>query len=90
MGACAKLSPRYCGSFEILDRVGPIAYRITIPPIVKAHNVFLVSLLNKYVHDSNHIIDWSMIQVKVEGEFLLEPQCIIVIKETPLNNKTIS
>jgi hypothetical protein len=57
MGSCAKMAPRYCGSFEDLDRVGPIAYRLAIPPTVKAHNVFHVSLLKKYVHDSNHIID---------------------------------
>jgi hypothetical protein len=58
MGACAKFSPRYCGPFEILDRVGPIAYRLASPPTIKAHNVFHASLLKKYVHDANHIIDW--------------------------------
>jgi hypothetical protein len=56
MGACAKLAPQYCGPFEALDRVGHVAYRITLPPIVKAHTVFHVSLLNKYVYDDNHII----------------------------------
>jgi hypothetical protein len=57
MGSCAKMEPWYCGVFEILDRVGPEAYRITLPPIGKAHNIFHVSLLKKYIHDSNHIID---------------------------------
>jgi hypothetical protein len=61
MGACAKLAPQYCGPFEVLDRVGLIPYRLSLPPKVKAYNVFHVSLLKKYVHDSNHIIDWSVI-----------------------------
>jgi hypothetical protein len=90
MGACAKLAPRYCGPFEVLDRVGPVAYRLALPPTVKAHNVFHVSLLKRYVHDSNHIIDWSVIQVEPEGEFLPEPQCILDRKETPLRNRTIA
>jgi hypothetical protein len=67
MEACAKMTPWYCGPFEVLDRMGPVAYRLEIPPTVKAHNVFHVSLLKKYVHDSNHIIDRSVIQVEPKG-----------------------
>jgi hypothetical protein len=43
MGACAKLEPQCCGPFEVLDRVGPVAYKLALPPTVKAHNVFHVS-----------------------------------------------
>jgi hypothetical protein len=42
MGACDKLAPWYCGPFEVLDRVGPVVYRLALPPIVKSHNVFHV------------------------------------------------
>jgi hypothetical protein len=90
MGACAKLVPQYSGPFEVLDRVVPVAYQLELPPIVKEHNGFHVSLLKRYVHDANHIIDWSMIQVEPEGVFLLEPQCILDRKETPLWNRTIA
>jgi hypothetical protein len=67
MGNCAKLAPQFCGPFEIVDRVGPVAYRLVLPPTVKTHNILHVSLLKKYVHDSNHIIDWFVIQVELEG-----------------------
>ena len=67
LGSCAKLSPRYCGSFEVLERIGPIAYRPTFPASTRAHNVFHVSLLKKYVHDPNHVKNWDVIQVEPEG-----------------------
>ena len=56
LGTCAKLSPRYCGSFEVLERIGPVAYRIAFLASTRAHNVFHVSLLKKYVHDPNHVM----------------------------------
>ena len=51
LGSCAKLSPRYCGPFEVFERIWLVAYRLAFPASTRAHNVFHVSLLKKYVHD---------------------------------------
>jgi hypothetical protein len=64
-----KLVARFCGPFEILDRIGPVAYILALPTYMNVHNVFHVSLLNKYVHDPNHVIYWHLIQVEREGDF---------------------
>ena len=89
-GSCAKLAPRYCGPFEVLERVGPVAYKLALPLHVKVHDVFHVSLLKKYVHDASHIIDWNVIQVEPEGEFLLEPLQILEREEIELRNQTVA
>ena len=41
-----KLSPRFIGPFEILERVGVVAYKIALPPnLAIVHNVFHISML---------------------------------------------
>ena len=45
-GKKGKLSPRFIGPYEIMKRIGPVAYRLAIPPeLAKLHNVFHVSML---------------------------------------------
>jgi hypothetical protein len=61
LGSYPKLAARYCGSFEILEKMGPIAYMLALPKSMHIHNVFHVSLLKKYVHDANDVIDWNVI-----------------------------
>ena len=60
LGSCSKLSPRYYWPFEVLERIGPVAYRLAFLASTRAHNVFHVSLLKKYVHDPNHVINWDV------------------------------
>ena len=60
-----KLTPRFIGPFQILKRVGPVAYQIALPPsLSNLHNVFHVSQLHKYIHDPSHVIEWDDVQVK--------------------------
>jgi hypothetical protein len=61
LGSFLKLAVGYCGSFEYLEKIGPIAYMLALPASMRIHNVFHVSLLNKYIHDPNYVIDWTMI-----------------------------
>ena len=53
----AKLAPQFCEPFEILDRIGLVAYRIALLANMRYHNKFHVSLLKGYVHGLNHIVD---------------------------------
>lgn len=65
-GESGKLSPRFIGPFEILQRIGEVAYRSALPPQLSGiHNVFHVSMLRKYEPDPSHVIDvevygWSV------------------------------
>ena len=56
---------------------------------MRAHNVFHVSLLKKYVHDPNHVVDWNVVQMEPEGEFQVEPMRILNHREIMLQNRVI-
>ena len=72
LGSFTKMAAIFCGPFEIIDIIGPVAYMLAFPASMNVHNVFHVSILNKYVHDPNHVIDWHLIQVETEGDFQVQ------------------
>ena len=58
-GKRGKLALRYIGPFEVLERVGTVAYQLALPSSLSGvHDVFHVSMLRKYTQDSAHIVDW--------------------------------
>jgi hypothetical protein len=67
LGCFPKLKERYCGPFEILENIGTVAYMLALSTSMRVNNVFHVSVLNKCVLDSNHVIDWIVIQVETRG-----------------------
>ena len=57
-GKRGKLSPRVIGPFEMLERIGTVAYRLALPPsMLGVHEVFHVSMLRKYIPDPAHVVD---------------------------------
>ncbi|RVW86081.1 Transposon Ty3-G Gag-Pol polyprotein [Vitis vinifera] len=59
-----KLSPRFVGPFEVLERVGTLAYKVALPPsLSKIHSVFHVLTLRKYIYDPSHVMELEPIQI---------------------------
>ena len=55
------MAPTFCGLIEILGKRGSVEYEIDLPAHVRGHNVFDASLINNYVYDTKHVIDWSLL-----------------------------
>ena len=69
-GRKGKLSPRFIGPYEILERVGPVAYHLALPlELAKLHDVFHVSMLRRYRSDPSHILPDQDIQVQEDFTF---------------------
>ena len=63
-GKKGKLSPRFIGSYEVLERIGPVVYQLALPPeLAKLHDVFHVSMLQKYRSNESHILTVQEVQV---------------------------
>jgi hypothetical protein len=70
LGSCSKLEC-YCGSFEILERIGPVAYMHSFPASM-CIMCFMCLFLKSMCLDPNHVIDWTVIQVEHEGDFQVQ------------------
>ena len=66
MGKCNKLSPRYCGLFKILKRIGDVAYKLELSESSQVHPVFHVSKLKKSVHGLENVVSLKVLVDLIE------------------------
>ena len=89
-GKRGKLSPRFIGPFEVLERIGTVAYRLALPPSMTGfHEVFHVSMLLKCTPDLAHVMDWGQIEVDTDETFEEGPVCIVDSCDQVLRRKTV-
>ena len=89
-GKRGKLSPRFIGPFEILERIGTVAYQLALSPsMIGVHEVFHVSMLQKYAPDPTHVVDWGQIKVDTDGIFEEGPVYIVDSRDQVLRRKTV-
>ncbi|XP_022149031.1 uncharacterized protein LOC111017551 [Momordica charantia] len=89
-GKKVKLSARFIGPFEILERICPVAYRLALPPSLAAvHNVFHVSMLRKYIHDLSHVLDPEPLQLDESLCYEEVPVKVLARETKLLRNQTI-
>ena len=86
-----KLNPRDIGPFEIVQRIGPVAYRLDFPEeFSRVHNVFHISMLRKYIPNPSHALE--ALEIELRDDLSYEEQQVQILgrEEKELRNKTIS
>ncbi|XP_070018242.1 uncharacterized protein [Nicotiana sylvestris] len=86
-----KLSQRFICPFEVLRRVGKVAYKLALPPNLSGvHPVVHVSMLRRYHADLSHVLDFSVIQLDDSLAYGEEPIATIDRQDLQLRSKRIS
>jgi len=73
-----KLSPRYIGPYEIIEKLNPATYHLDLPVELEyVHNVFHISQLRKYTPDPNHTTISE--PIKITADLVYEEQSIQIL-----------
>ena len=89
-GKKGKLSPRFIRSYEVIEKVGPMAYKLALPlELEKSHNVFHVSMLRRYRLDPSHVVSSETIKLRPDLTYEEVPVEILAQEVKELQNKQI-
>ncbi|XP_058189160.1 uncharacterized protein LOC131306754 [Rhododendron vialii] len=84
-GQKGKLSLHFIRPFDIIEKIGEVAYRLALPPKLSGvHNVFHVSMLRKYEPDPSHVLEWSELELEANASYGEEPIRILDSREQVL------
>ncbi|XP_070049954.1 uncharacterized protein [Nicotiana tomentosiformis] len=90
LGKKGKLSPRFIGPFEVLRRVGDVAYDLALPHSLSGvYPFFHVSMLRKYHADRSHVLDYSTVHLDESLGYEEEMVAIIDRQVCQLRSKKI-
>ena len=89
-GKWGKLSLRFIGPFEVLERLGMVAYWLALSPrLSSVYVVFHVSMLQKYTPDLTHVVNWVELIVDTDGTFAEGLVRIMDSRDQVLRGKTV-
>ena len=89
-GVSRKLAPRYVGPYKILERCGPVAYRLQLPDILSAvHNVFHVSQLKKCLRVPEEVMEIEGLSLQPDLSYNDHPVKILDEKERVTRNNVV-
>ena len=85
-----KLIPKFIRSYEVIEKVGLVAYKLTLPQdLEKIHNAFHVSMLRRYRSDPSHVVSSEIIELRLDLTYKEEPIEILAREVKELRNKRI-
>ncbi|XP_019194111.1 PREDICTED: uncharacterized protein LOC109188065 [Ipomoea nil] len=89
-GRKGMLSPRFIGPYEILERIGSLAYRLALPiEVERVHNVFHASQLKRYIHDPTHVLPPEVIPLDEDLTYEERPLKILDFKTRDTRRKSV-